>query len=65
MVKNLINFYKKSFIINILKIFMYNNITMKKVSSLKSLKKRKGCFLVKRGKKTYVLSDKGKFKACQ
>ena len=44
---------------------MYNNITMKKVSSLKSLKKRKGCFLVKRGKKTYVLSDKGKFKACQ
>ena len=38
---------------------------MKKVSSLKSLKKRKGCFIVKRGKKTYVLSDKPKFKACQ
>jgi ribosomal protein L36 len=38
---------------------------MKKVSSLKSLKKRKGCFIVKRGKRTYVLSDKAKFKACQ
>ncbi len=38
---------------------------MKKVSSLKSLKTRKGCYLVKRGKRIYVCSEKGKFKARQ
>ena len=39
---------------------------MKKTHSLKSLKKRKGCIIVKRGKRTRLINkEKPKFKACQ